>query len=300
LTSTEVYFTVLQSNLQAFFISTQEKQAQNLTTYSMEQISTIASAANISSVHVIDGTDVYHETFKDVFQIGLSIAHLRAWEAILSDGLDAAWVFEDDIVFHKKFNGLLQSYWQLVPADFEVVYLGMCPPWYGNNEKALACKLGSPAMLHPGFVQCTHALVVSRRGAARLSQAMNGLLKLALAAERKPDVSEIRIDNFLNYVGRTFLPAHQRHRWIVFDTPHDKLSEWGDFKWCEPPEFEYLEYEHDLRFCCEKCSETQRQTLQNLTATPIPLRGSGLVFQNLCKLDPWKLENWRSKDKKIA
>lgn len=55
---------------------------------------------------------------------GCALSHRTIWEECVQKGYKAVLVLEDDITLHPEFNSLLQSAWDKVPSDFDIVYLG--------------------------------------------------------------------------------------------------------------------------------------------------------------------------------
>ena len=223
-------------------------------------------------------------TFKYA-QVGLSLAHLAAWDTIISQDLPGAWIFEDDVVAHEDFATLFPRYWATVPADYEVIWLGHLPI-YGS----VACENAfTNRLLHEDFVWCTHAMIISKAGAERLASAMRGILEMSSIAERIPHKYELNIDLFLNYVGEFFLPHSERHNWVIFDAAGTSMSSWGGHKWCTSTDFAMEEFNYNGT-CCETCD---MDAVRAVTSVGVPLMGTGLVYQNLCKIDPWRLEDWK-------
>jgi hypothetical protein len=274
---------------EAFFITLPAKEASNWTHHARYEVQNISSAAGIIAVHTIFGeyeTERYGTLIGKLDQVGLSLAHMAAWQEIIDNNLPGGWIFEDDVVFHDDFAALFPQYWALVPEDYEIVWLGHLP-----IDGTVSCENRfSTRLLHEDFVYCTHALVVSRAGAERLKAAMEGILTMSVLADRVPDRFELKIDLFLNYVGEYFLHKSERHKWVIFDAaPGSMAASWGGHSWCRTANF-YETGRDPLGTCCETCDIAQ--VLQEDPNTA-PLMGTGLVYQNLCKQDPSKLEAWR-------
>ena len=222
--------------------------------------------------------------------LGLPLAHLQAWDDIVARNLPAAWIFEDDVLFHDDFDDLFPVYWGAVPADYEVVYVGHNPT---APEHLVACQEGrnTNRLFHEHPVYTTHAMVVSQAGAQRLRNAMHGLLDMAKRAKRQPAEVEISSDLFLNYVRNAFLPDADQHKWMAFDATVEHPASWGGVQWCRVPDlFEnYIEVKRGKR-CCEECKVADiRREFKN----PIPVVGTGLAYQHWCKRDPEALLRWR-------
>ena len=230
-------------------------------------------------LEAIDGT--YNGEYGDAEWIPLSLALLRIWEKIVDENLDAAWVFEDDVIFHDDFNDLFPLYWEKVPEDYEVVYVGH-NPW---NTRS--CLKNSSVMLHSHLeTYTTHAMIISRAGAARLSRAMRGIFDMAKRLGRTPAPEEGRADVFLNLIRASFLPEEEKHKYVAFDSTKEHLSKWGGISWCETPDL----WGSGGWDCCEKCDvELSRQKF----SVPMPVVGTGLAYQHHCKSRPEDLKRWR-------
>jgi hypothetical protein len=279
---------------EAFFITLPSKDASNWTNHARSEVQKISNATGIKTVHTIFGeynAKRYGTLIGKLEQVGLSLAHMAAWQAIIDRDLPGGWIFEDDVVAHEDFAALFPRYWALVPSDYEVIWLGHLP-----IDGTVSCENRfSTRLLHEDFVYCTHAMVVSRAGAERLVAAMEGVLTMSVLAERIPDKLELKIDLFLNYIGEYFLPKSERHKWVIFDAAPGSMAAWGGHRWCRTANF-YETGRDPLGTCCETCDIEKILKEDPNTA---PLMGTGLVYQNLCKEDPSKLEAWRRERKKI-
>jgi len=271
---------------QAFFITLKERDAKNWTSYARHQIDSVRAATGINQVHTIYGDN--NTKFGDLIaksdpQIGLSLAHLQVWETIVQRRLKAAWIFEDDVVFHTNFVDLFPTYWSEVPYNYQLVWLGHLP-----ISGSMSCESPlSRRLFHQNFVWCTHAMIVSYEGAKFLARAMQGIINMAIKAERIPHFSELKIDLFIIHAGSSFATAKDLKKWIIFDPTPTTLASWGGVSWCNTRDF--LNNYNQNGSCCETCDigHVQRHAEQG-----VPLLGTGLAYQNLCKEDPWKLEEW--------
>ncbi|VDB86564.1 unnamed protein product [Peniophora sp. CBMAI 1063] len=95
-------------------------------------------------------------------------------------------VLEDDVDMERDIHERLQSIWDALPSDWDIVYLGHCwsnetehqplrtvaPPWLPNSKGYVPSMPSDPAhrtSLHPASgPKCTHAYALSRHGARRL------------------------------------------------------------------------------------------------------------------------------------
>jgi glycosyl transferase family 25 len=55
---------------------------------------------------------------------GCALSHRTIWEKALEKRYEHTAIFEDDVLFHKDFNNILQLNYYNIPNDFDIVYLG--------------------------------------------------------------------------------------------------------------------------------------------------------------------------------
>lgn len=55
---------------------------------------------------------------------GCALSHITIWENALKHNYESIAVFEDDVIFNKDFNTVLQLTYKNVPTDFDILYLG--------------------------------------------------------------------------------------------------------------------------------------------------------------------------------
>lgn len=88
---------------------------------------------------------------------GCLLSHLGVLKRIIDENHSAAVVFEDDVLFHTQWHGLAPQYYLHTPKGADMIYMGHhC----GNAIPHLA--------IYRIPVYCTHAYVVTKRGAQRL------------------------------------------------------------------------------------------------------------------------------------
>jgi hypothetical protein len=84
-------------------------------------------------------------------QLGLSLAHLDIWRRMIAARTPRAWIFEDDVVFHQDFHLLFPKYWQQVPEDAVLVWVG-----YSRTDQSFYCRwVGGPPrpLLHAALAR---------------------------------------------------------------------------------------------------------------------------------------------------
>jgi len=86
---------------------------------------------NVKRVEAIDGKDLdigqivsKDKSICSAGDIGCTMSHLRVLNRAIKMGLKSYLVFEDDAQFHPNFNELHRQYWEQVPRDWDMVYLG--------------------------------------------------------------------------------------------------------------------------------------------------------------------------------
>ena len=91
---------------------------------------------------------------------GCAVSHIRLWKHILSEKLGWTLILEDDAHFHPQFMEIFSHYWNVVPTDAKVVYLG-----YGGDEIKSQNK---DIAVYSANVICMHAYMISWEGAQYL------------------------------------------------------------------------------------------------------------------------------------
>lgn len=87
---------------------------------------------------------------------GCFLSHVKLWQEIVATGMERMVILEDDVMFHKEWQVLVEEYYKNTPKDYEVLYLG--------------AQFEFPSQHHidRGPVFCTHAMVVTLSGAKKL------------------------------------------------------------------------------------------------------------------------------------
>lgn len=87
---------------------------------------------------------------------GCFLSHANLWKKMIDERIPAAVIFEDDILFHPNFNELAPAYFEKTPRDFDVLFMGSQFCFQSRQH------------IDRGPVYCTHAMIVTLRGAERL------------------------------------------------------------------------------------------------------------------------------------
>lgn len=109
----------------AFMISTPQAHASGRLQYALDQV----RAAGIPEPRVVYGFSVEDVEVRCSVtesavgcRLGLTLTNALIWRTITEENIKAAWIFEDDVLFHDDFHELWPSYWSQVPPDYELVY----------------------------------------------------------------------------------------------------------------------------------------------------------------------------------
>jgi hypothetical protein len=91
-------------------------------------------------------------------EIGFSTSMLRIWQRVVDEDLAYLLVFEDDVLPHPDIDRVGQTYWDETPSDADFVFLG------SRMDRTDLARLSGRVVALPTW--CTHAYVVTQRGAA--------------------------------------------------------------------------------------------------------------------------------------
>ncbi|MEY2460767.1 MAG: glycosyl transferase, family 25, partial [Acidimicrobiaceae bacterium] len=91
-------------------------------------------------------------------EIGFSTSMLRIWQRVVDEDLAYLLVFEDDVLPHPDIDRVGQTYWDETPSDADFVFLG------SRMDRTDLARLPGRVVALPTW--CTHAYVVTQRGAA--------------------------------------------------------------------------------------------------------------------------------------
>ena len=117
--------------------------------------------------------------------IGCALSHLYVWKQIASSEKEYSIVFEDDVIFTKNFKSGFENYLKNVPEDFDILALGYLdashPVLYLthsilNQFKYNVMKDVNGYIIQPQMFLQAHAYIVSKKGAKRLIELMDGYI----------------------------------------------------------------------------------------------------------------------------
>ena len=114
-------------------------------------------------------TTSFYSNFGPKSVIGCAMSHIKTWKLFLKSNDDICIIFEDDVVFEKRFK-YVNKYINNTPSDFDIILLGclFC------NDEILSkftnvCNIKINKYINtPSLTAGLHAYVLSRKGANKL------------------------------------------------------------------------------------------------------------------------------------
>jgi len=74
-----------------------------------------------SLIHPIVDSRLAHFNKTQPYEIGAALSHYHVIKQAMCEGAKNIFIFEDDILFQKNFNDRLDSYWKLLPDDWDML-----------------------------------------------------------------------------------------------------------------------------------------------------------------------------------
>lgn len=84
---------------------------------------------------------------------GYTSSHIQLLRHINENKMGWTLILEDDTHFHPQFIDLFLKYWEQVPKDAKIVFIGHCA--ISHIEQSTELVIAEPAM-------CTHAYIMGR------------------------------------------------------------------------------------------------------------------------------------------
>jgi hypothetical protein len=265
-------------------------------------------------------------------QEGLTLAHLAAWRRIAAWGdIDRSTtpkgflIVEDDVVFHKNFVSLWPQYLaELGTAPLSVVYVGQLSHNMNGNNPSLSTLVED--LTDASAPWTTHAYIVSKESATFLARLVEFLMTRAGWSSRlqqyrfedflenapwKLSAAEMKIDFFMIGAHQYFFRAlpelgkqggvsTQQEPWRAFRSTNSTPAILGStHKWSRNADIEVGGSVGNIPGCefggkqfvtCE--NPLAHNSTCGIRSQRLPVLGTGLAFQNNCKVSPFMLRVW--------
>jgi hypothetical protein len=248
-------------------------------------------------------------------QQGLTLAHLEVWRRIVALNQSISLIVEDDVTFHSNAGVLLPEYMAKLPRRWDIVYVGQLSRVVLDHDPTsipLTTLLQSDVM-----PWCTHAYLIGLDAAIFLSNHVEYILSRSgsphalerhflnsQAGELSPwrmNALDMKIDFFLLSVHHYYFTKRSA-TWFTFESTLDVPARYASRSWSKNNEIElgnaaagecafgkpsYVSCEHGVSLTPSdsnfKCSNISLR---------LPLLGTGLAFQNKCKVNPFAIHAW--------
>ena len=220
---------------------------------------------------------------------------------MVAQKLQGAWVFEDDVLLHQKMVQVFPSYWEKVPTNYSVVYVGQL-------ERECTWAPADPATCqHSELVEAvgtlppwtTHAYIISLQQAEQQALYTRHILERAnvggnfqhLPHDRQGyskqwtlQQGDIKIDFLFAEVFSKLTKEGDKGSWVVFHSTEAVPAMYGDVLWASGgPSAAAISCRH-----CD-CLAALHDDIC-ISNKVLPLRGTGLAYQQLCKKHPRAFE----------
>lgn len=236
-------------------------------------------------------------------QQGLALAHFEAWTRIAQRRLPGALVVEDDVTFHAQFGALLPRYWARVPGDWQFVWLGHVGRDGGAvAPHALTLAHGlAPWMLHAYLVTWDAAemlarmydFLLQRTGSPHAKGVYPAQFATQQAIQDLPlhlSFRELKSDYFVPLAVHFFLRPGDRAKWIALQSTPEVPARLGAWSWHDARAIQLGKLSKTACMCELWGNETMCSREE--TETRLPVGGTGLAYQNLCRYRRWALHTW--------
>lgn len=170
----------------SYVISLKEPQTLFTTLSSHDLAPTWIEGVNAKTLkprEIAKNTTPLYSAFCPRVAVAIGMSHIRAWKAFLKTDEPHAIIMEDDVVLADGFSGRLQETLQHLPADTDILYLGCFGCHSPTNLFTTTLSFCSntheqinPFIDRPGVAMGTHAYLLTRAGAQRLLDSLEGRL----------------------------------------------------------------------------------------------------------------------------
>lgn len=116
----------------------------------------------VERFEAVDGQNFKHLAQGNIMpgDIGCIKSHINILKKMIDENIEKILVFEDDVVFEKDFNIKFKEYYEEIPENWDIVYLG------GNNRKPLT-KISDHIFKTTGTLT-THSYFINLKAAREL------------------------------------------------------------------------------------------------------------------------------------
>ena len=124
--------------------------------------------------------------------IGCGMSHLLCWDKVVKSGKDYSLILEDDVYFSDDFEDQFTNAINNVPQDFDILYVGCYACDKGSLQSKLFSLVGRKNRKYvdvndyveiPKLTLATHAYVVSKKGAKKLLELLDGHISFHIDQE---------------------------------------------------------------------------------------------------------------------
>lgn len=280
----------------AFMITTPQAHASGRLQYALEQV----RAAGLPEPRVVYGLSIDDEAVGCAItndgvgcRLGLTVTQAMLWKTIVQENITAAWVLEDDVLFHDDFAELWPSYWTQVPPDYELVYASAWSQqthrayWDGGVSHTPDQLVGMDEK-----VWAAGAYIMSNTGARRAYSTLASMLWAHMHGNSVLSGGSSTADDFLAHVMRP--SALRPGTWAIF---HNTRTIPGKFKGVHiTPMLSVERYVRGVGNCsCDSIDTTPAAADMHAASCPrdyVPIVSNGLVFfhhrcMNMSKFEAW-------------
>ena len=204
-------------------------------------------------------------------------------------------------MWHRDFAALLPRYLAQVPADWQCIWLGQLPrDKTPPPADALTHAAGTaPWTLHAYLLTADAAELLARHYDFLLARGGSAHASAPYPFARPDEIAalpfalsyrELKSDYFTALALHYFVPPRERHLWVALQSTHAVPAALGRRTWVRGEDNE-LGRGAPTACTCEALGDTARCAPGDVAAR-LPVMGTGLAYQNLCRLRRWALHNW--------
>jgi GR25 family glycosyltransferase involved in LPS biosynthesis len=164
-----------------------------------ERLDTIATRLLLDIEFFDSQSDETFEEFNAMQQSQYAnwISHYEVYQSIIDNEYSSALILEDNIDIEVNIASIMSDVHRILPADWEILYLGHCNNLEGKSNERLIDNNNDELTTYKLFKserpRCTHAYAVSNAGALRLLEKLGNptLLPIGLELSNMIQLGEI-------------------------------------------------------------------------------------------------------------